>query len=38
MVDRIFARLSELRDDEDNYAEIKSIEESLDRKLDTFIE
>ena len=29
MVNRVFDRINELKDDEDNYAELKNIEEKL---------
>lgn len=37
MVNRIFGRINELKDDEDNYAELKKIEQNLEKRLDQFI-
>lgn len=37
MVNKIFNRINQLKDDEDNYAELKNIEEKLDERLRLFI-
>lgn len=37
MVNRIFSRINQLKDDEDNYAELKAIEEKLEERLESFI-
>lgn len=37
MAEKIFEKINELKDNEDNYIELKTIEERLESKLDAFI-
>ena len=37
MVNRIFERISELKEDEENYGELKNIENNLENRIDDFV-
>lgn len=37
MVNRIFEKIDKLKDDEDNYGELKNIEEGLEKRLEDFL-
>ena len=37
MVNRIFERIGELKEDEESYGELKSIESNLEQRIDDFV-
>jgi len=37
MVNRIFERIGELKEDEESYGELKSIESNLEQRIDEFV-